>query len=113
LNGKLGAILGACRPDWRGGVIVAQEGERWIVSLGGYLGDHAPTDEEGFLEFAKSLQRPDIYQVIQEAETLSPLTHYRFARTCAGITQSWTGFRMVFWSMATPCAASIQLTVRG
>jgi 2-polyprenyl-6-methoxyphenol hydroxylase-like FAD-dependent oxidoreductase len=79
LNGKLGAILGACRPDWRGGVIVAQEGERWIVSLGGYLGsDHAPTDEEGFLEFAKSLQRADIYQVIREVETLSPLTYYRF-----------------------------------
>jgi 2-polyprenyl-6-methoxyphenol hydroxylase-like FAD-dependent oxidoreductase len=57
---------------------VAQEGERWIVSLGGYLGDHAPTDEEGFLEFASSLQRSDIYQVIREAEKLSPLTHYRF-----------------------------------
>jgi 2-polyprenyl-6-methoxyphenol hydroxylase-like FAD-dependent oxidoreductase len=78
LKGKLGAIVGACRPDWRGGVIVAQEGERWIVSLGGYLGDHAPTDEEGFLEFARSLQRPDIYQVIREAEKLSPLTYYRF-----------------------------------
>jgi hypothetical protein len=60
------------------GVIVAQEGERWIVSLGGYLGDHPSADEEGFLEFARSLQRPDIFQVIRDAEKLSPLMPYRF-----------------------------------
>jgi 2-polyprenyl-6-methoxyphenol hydroxylase-like FAD-dependent oxidoreductase len=79
LNGKLGAIFGACPPDWRGGCIMAQEGQRWIVSLRGYLGDRAPTDEEGFLEFARSLQRPDVYQVIREAEKLSPLMPYRFS----------------------------------
>jgi 2-polyprenyl-6-methoxyphenol hydroxylase-like FAD-dependent oxidoreductase len=38
----------------------------------------APTDEEGFLEFARGLQRPDIYQVIRKAEKLSPLMPYRF-----------------------------------
>jgi 2-polyprenyl-6-methoxyphenol hydroxylase-like FAD-dependent oxidoreductase len=78
LDGKLGAVFTACHPDWRAGVIMAQEGERWIVGLGGYLGDHPPTEEEGFLEFARSLQRPDIYQVIREAEKLSPLMPYRF-----------------------------------
>jgi 2-polyprenyl-6-methoxyphenol hydroxylase-like FAD-dependent oxidoreductase len=77
-NGKLGAVFAACPPDWRIGVIAAQEGERWIVGLGGYLGDHPPADEEGFLEFARSLQRPDIFQVIREAEKLSPLMPYRF-----------------------------------
>jgi 2-polyprenyl-6-methoxyphenol hydroxylase-like FAD-dependent oxidoreductase len=79
LNGKLAAIFAPCPPDWRVGFIVALEGERWIVNLGGYLGDHAPTDEEGFLEFAKSLQRPDIFEVIREAEKLSPLVPYRFS----------------------------------
>jgi 2-polyprenyl-6-methoxyphenol hydroxylase-like FAD-dependent oxidoreductase len=78
LNGKLGAIFGASHPDWRDGAIVAQEGGRWIVSLGGYLGDYAPTHEEGFLEFARSLPRLEIYQVIREAETLSPLMPYLF-----------------------------------
>jgi 2-polyprenyl-6-methoxyphenol hydroxylase-like FAD-dependent oxidoreductase len=78
LNGKVGAAFVACRPDWRTGFIAAQEGERWIVSLGGYLGDHPPADEEGFLEFARSLQRPDIFHVIREAEKLSPLMPYRF-----------------------------------
>jgi 2-polyprenyl-6-methoxyphenol hydroxylase-like FAD-dependent oxidoreductase len=78
LNGKFGALFAASRPDWRVGFIVAQEGERWTVTLGGYLGDHPPADEEGFLEFARSLQRPDIFQVIREAEKLSPLMPYRF-----------------------------------
>jgi hypothetical protein len=78
LNGKFGAVIAACRPDWRAGSIAAQEGERWIVTLGGYLGDHPPADEEGFLEFARSLQRQDIFQVIREAEKLSPLMPYRF-----------------------------------
>jgi 2-polyprenyl-6-methoxyphenol hydroxylase-like FAD-dependent oxidoreductase len=78
LNGKLGAAFAACRPDWRFGFIAAQEGERSILTLGGYLGDCPPADEEGFLEFARSLQRPDIFHVIQEAEKLSPLVPYRF-----------------------------------
>jgi 2-polyprenyl-6-methoxyphenol hydroxylase-like FAD-dependent oxidoreductase len=78
LNGKLGALFAACPPDWRVGFIFAQEGARWIVTLGGYLGDHPSADEEGFLEFARSLQRPDIFEVIREAEKLSPLVPYRF-----------------------------------
>ncbi|MEH2003525.1 MAG: hypothetical protein V7L00_33295 [Nostoc sp.] len=28
-------------PNWRCGVILAQEGDRWIVSIAGYLGDRA------------------------------------------------------------------------
>src|SRR5262249_62387017 len=36
-HSKLRAIIAACRPDWRFGVILAQEGERWTVSLGGYF----------------------------------------------------------------------------
>jgi hypothetical protein len=42
LHGKFGAIIAACSPDWRFGAILAQEGERWIVSLGGYMGDQSP-----------------------------------------------------------------------
>ena len=35
LNGKVGAIIAAYPPGWRFGAILAQEGERWTVSLGG------------------------------------------------------------------------------
>ena len=78
LNGKRAVILGACHPDWRFGVILAQEHDRWIVTLGGYFGDHAPTDEAGYLEFARSLQKSEVFEVIRNAEPLSPLTPYQF-----------------------------------
>jgi 2-polyprenyl-6-methoxyphenol hydroxylase-like FAD-dependent oxidoreductase len=78
LAGKNAAILAACPPDWRMGVILAQEEDRWIVTLGGYLGDHAPADDSGFIEFARSLQKPEIFDVIKDAEPLSSPTPYQF-----------------------------------
>jgi 2-polyprenyl-6-methoxyphenol hydroxylase-like FAD-dependent oxidoreductase len=78
LHGKACAIMGACHPDWRFGALIAQEGDRWVVSLGGYLGDQSPADEAGFIAFARSLQKPEIFDVIKDAEPLSPLTSYRF-----------------------------------
>jgi 2-polyprenyl-6-methoxyphenol hydroxylase-like FAD-dependent oxidoreductase len=78
LHGKFGAIIAACSPDWRFGAILAQEGERWIVSLGGYMGDQVPADDTGFLEFARSLPTPEIFDVIRQAEPLCPLMSYQF-----------------------------------
>ena len=42
----------------RGGIIVMAENGRWCVTLIGVAGDAPPTDEEGFLAFAKSLPSP-------------------------------------------------------
>lgn len=42
-------------------------------------GDHPPTDEEGYMEFAKSLAQKDIYEAIQQAEPVGPI--YSYART--------------------------------
>jgi 2-polyprenyl-6-methoxyphenol hydroxylase-like FAD-dependent oxidoreductase len=54
------------------------EGERWIVSLGGWHGDHPPTDEVGFLEYAKSLPAPDIYRIVSQNEPLGDITSHTF-----------------------------------
>ncbi|WP_029583924.1 NAD(P)/FAD-dependent oxidoreductase [Bradyrhizobium sp. URHD0069] len=78
LRGMRGAIIAACPPDWRFGAILAQEGDRWIVTLGGYLGDPAPTDDNGFVAFARSLQKPEIFDVVRVAEPLCPLMPYQF-----------------------------------
>lgn len=78
LGGKLAAVLAACRPDWRVGAILAQEDNRWIVTLGGYFGDYAPADGVDFIEFARSLQKPEIFEVIRGAEPLTPPTTYQF-----------------------------------
>jgi 2-polyprenyl-6-methoxyphenol hydroxylase-like FAD-dependent oxidoreductase len=74
------AILIAPKPpqQTRVGALSPIEGDRWMVTLGGWLGDHAPTDEQGFLEFARSLPAPDIYAVISSAEPLSDPVAYKF-----------------------------------
>jgi 2-polyprenyl-6-methoxyphenol hydroxylase-like FAD-dependent oxidoreductase len=77
LQGDLAIIVLPSLPNWRYGVMLAQEGDRWIVTFGGYLGDRAPTDETGFLEFAKSIPAQDIYEVIEDAEPLSELMPYK------------------------------------
>jgi 2-polyprenyl-6-methoxyphenol hydroxylase-like FAD-dependent oxidoreductase len=79
LHGKAGAIIAACRPDWRFGAILAQEGARWTVSLGGYLNETVPADDRGFVEFARSLPKPEIFEVVKDAEPLSPIVTYNFS----------------------------------
>ncbi len=54
------------------------EGDRWIASVGGWAGDHAPTDEAGFLEFARSLPNQDIYRIVSTAEPISEILPYKF-----------------------------------
>lgn len=54
------------------------EGERWIVSMGGWAGDHCPTDEAGFLAYARSMPIPDIAEVVSQCEPLSEISPYRF-----------------------------------
>lgn len=79
LNGDLGVVIGPTPPSQRRvGFMLTMEGGRWIVSLGGWLGDHAPTDARGFIEFARSLPRPDIYDVIKDAEPLTEAVAYGF-----------------------------------
>jgi hypothetical protein len=43
------------------------------------IGDHPPTDDAGYLEFARQLPRPDIYEAITQTEPLTPISCY--ART--------------------------------
>jgi len=76
LHGKSGAIIAACRPDWRFGVILSQEDDRWIVTVGG---DQVTPDDTGFVEFARSLPKPEIFDVVKDAEPLTPLMPYQFS----------------------------------
>jgi len=63
--------------DPRGGLIAPVEGGRWLVSLVGGDGDYPPTDEAGFLRFARSLRSPALYEAISRAEPLSPIAGQR------------------------------------
>jgi hypothetical protein len=57
---------------------VRLEGDRWMVTLAGMLGDHPPIDPEGFLAFARSLRFPDSYQTVRDAEPLDDPVGFRF-----------------------------------
>jgi 2-polyprenyl-6-methoxyphenol hydroxylase-like FAD-dependent oxidoreductase len=55
----------------RGCILVPLERDRWQVTLTGMNGDHPPTDEAGFLAFARSVPVPEFYPTISQ---LSPMT---------------------------------------
>lgn len=68
----------------RGAIIVpieatTAEGERWLVTLTGLNGDHPPTDETGFLHFARSLPSPEFAAALEAAEPLTAPYGYQRA----------------------------------
>ncbi|HYX50677.1 MAG TPA: FAD-dependent oxidoreductase, partial [Ktedonobacteraceae bacterium] len=63
----------------RSGLVFPIENDCWMVSLAGRLHDNPPADEEGYLEFARSLPDPSLYDAIKEAEPLTPIVTYKYA----------------------------------
>jgi len=55
----------------RGAVLLPIEGGRFICSLGGRAGDYPPDNEAEFLEFAKSLPHPTMYEALRGARFVS------------------------------------------
>lgn len=49
-----------------------------VLSLTGMLGDHPPTDPEGFVEFARTLPVPDVYEAIRDASAIEDPVRFRF-----------------------------------
>ena len=54
----------------RGAVALAVEGDRWIVTLIGLLGERPPTDLAGFVEYARTLWTRDVHAVVTGAEAI-------------------------------------------
>ncbi len=72
---KIMAVYARAPEARRSGFVANVEGNRWIVSLNGYFGDHPPTDDAGFLEFARNLPVPHLYEAIRQAKPLTqPVT---------------------------------------
>lgn len=49
------------------------------VNLSGYKGSYCPTDDAAFLEFARKLPSPTIYNALRQAKPLTPVIS--FAKT--------------------------------
>lgn len=75
-----GMVIGSLPPaNKRGGAIWEVEDGRWFVTLAGAARDYPPTDEAGFLEFARTLPVTAVYDAIRDAEPISDI--YAYQRT--------------------------------
>ncbi|QRK07224.1 hypothetical protein JQX13_45490 [Archangium violaceum] len=60
------------------GLILSIEGNRWLVQLAGWLGEVPSADNAAFLEFARGLPQPHLYEAIKNAEPIGPINSHRF-----------------------------------
>jgi 2-polyprenyl-6-methoxyphenol hydroxylase-like FAD-dependent oxidoreductase len=84
-DGALLYLMSATPPhDKRAAAAFAVEGDRWVVTLGGWHRHHAPVDPAGFAEFADGLPFPYLADLVANAEPLDDLDarkfHYPMAR---------------------------------
>ena len=54
------------------------ERDRWLVSLAGYFDEHMPKDHLEFLEFARSLPVPDLYNAVMPQQPVSEVVRHGF-----------------------------------
>lgn len=78
LGGKLAVVGAGSGPNWRNGTILFQAEDRWIVSIGGYFGDHAPDDPQMFAAYAGSLPTSEIHDIVAHAEPMTDFVSYRY-----------------------------------
>ena len=78
LGGKLAVVVAGSGPNWRNGALLFQSEDRWIVSVGGFFGDHAPDDQQLFAAYVRSLPTSDIHDIVAHAEPLSDFVTYRY-----------------------------------
>ncbi|BDA41321.1 Putative epoxidase LasC [Coccomyxa sp. Obi] len=63
----------------------------------GYSGDHPPHDEQGFQDFVASLEKPDVHQVVRDAEPVTSPVAY------AGMTN----LRRLYEDIAMPAGLAV------
>jgi 2-polyprenyl-6-methoxyphenol hydroxylase-like FAD-dependent oxidoreductase len=79
LFGSMGAIVSGTPPkDSRYAAVLAAEGDRWVITLTGSVGDHPPADEAGWLAFAASLPSSAVHDLVTTARPLSDIVCYKF-----------------------------------
>lgn len=77
-SGARGLIAAVAPPNRRSGVVLAQENDRWMVTLVGCLGDVPEPTHEGMLEFARGLPNSAIYELMRHGEPLTDPVSMRF-----------------------------------
>lgn len=62
----------------RGGVALAVEHDRWLVSLVGMVGERPPADLPGFAAYAASLWADDLHEIVDGAPPVGEAAHHAF-----------------------------------
>jgi 2-polyprenyl-6-methoxyphenol hydroxylase-like FAD-dependent oxidoreductase len=75
------ALNPAVNGGTRAGYVFPVEGNRWLVTFGGYSGDKTPQTEDTFVEYAKGLATPDIYNVIKDLTPISDVKVFNVPQT--------------------------------
>jgi 2-polyprenyl-6-methoxyphenol hydroxylase-like FAD-dependent oxidoreductase len=78
LGGKMAVVVAGSGPNWRNGALLYHAEDRWVVSIGGYLGDLAPDDDQMFAAYARSLPTSDIHDIVAHAEPIGDFVTYRY-----------------------------------
>jgi hypothetical protein len=104
LGGDLAALHGLTPQHPRGGAFQVLGDGRLMVTLGGVLGDHPPTDPAGFLAFARSLRFPDIYEVVRDAEPLDDPVAIRFPARLLVVGDAVSSFNPIYGQGITVAA---------
>lgn len=83
----------------RFGVMLPIEGDRWILTMGGFHGDRCPADPEGFRAFARSLPSPVIADLLDRIDLDDDAATFKMAsnqwRHIEKLKQTPGGFLML------------------
>jgi 2-polyprenyl-6-methoxyphenol hydroxylase-like FAD-dependent oxidoreductase len=72
-------VIGSAPESRRMGLLFPVEDGQWMSLVCGMLGDHPPSDPQGYLEFARSLPCDAVHEAIKDAEPLSDVALYKFS----------------------------------
>ncbi len=78
LDGRFGSLVAPYPGKPRGGAVLRQEGERFLLLLGGMTGTEPPLDEAGMLAFAASFSCPDLATIIRDSTPLGDPVKYTY-----------------------------------
>lgn len=78
LDGRVGTSIAAYPGKTHGGFVLAQENDTWILSVSNRFGDAPPSDDEGMLAFAETLDSPDVATIIRTATPIDEPIKMRY-----------------------------------
>ncbi len=87
------SIISVASPDRpRGAIFTKTDGGTVELTIYGILGDHPPTDADGFNAFAKTLTAPEIFEAISDARPIDDPVLYKFPATLRHRYDKMTSF---------------------